>query len=586
MRLRTRLLTGAAVVGTLVLPLVPGAPAGAAPTPRATPEIDAAVAWLETQQQPDGGFDVSQFPGFETPDAILALAAAGQTTDDEWNEVEARQAVESVQTDPTDGAPKDALDAVDDWVDAVQSDPTALIGTKAQQAAKVIVLVAHPLDLDETDFDPSNDTEAPVDLVAVLTAGATTGVEPGLTSTGRAYAVWARAALGQVIPPTLLASLAASQQANGGFNFSGDPGGTGFDPDITAVVISALSTAGRTPQDDETLRRAIVGLGLQQRWNGEWAGEFDDGNPNSTAVTVQAAVAVCPASPDTPTWRDAADERLSGLPYPSPVEALLDRQDQATGRFTSPSDGFGVNTFGTTQAIQGLAAAEGRWPYEATECTSGGAVGNRRTVHALYVDLLVRLADDAGADYWTDQFDAGMSPALLAKRFAGSPEYAGRVVERLYRQYLGREATPEEREARAGQITAGRRIDVIAALLASQEYYDGTGPTFPSGPATDTTWAKALFQSVVGRPASDADVRFILDLLEDGWSRDRITKTILRSAEGRGVLVREIYRQLLRRNPSAADRSYWGGELARGVSPERLVTLIAGSGEYRASTTA
>ena len=582
MRLRTRLLTSAAVLGTLVVPLVPGAPAGAAPTPRSTPAIDDAVAWLETQQQADGGFEVGMFPGFETPDAILALASAGQTSED-WDTEEALAAVEAVHTDPVGAMPRDALDSVDDWVDSVQGSE-ATVGAKAQQAAKVIVLIAAPLGLDEADFDPSGDTEAAVDLLGAIDAAQGDGSFPGVTSTGKAYVVWAFAALEITVPEGLLAAIAVGQQANGGFNFSGDPTGTGFDPDVTAAVVSALAMAGRTTANDATLRKAVIGLGLQQRWNGEWAGEFDDGNPNSTAVTVLAAAALCGPDVDEPSWRDAADERLSGVPYPSPTEALLDRQDDATGRFTSPSDGFGVNTFATSQAIQGLAAAEGMTPYETASCTSGGALGNRRTVHALYVDLLVRLADPAGADYWTLQFDGGMKPALLAKRFTGTPEYAGRVVERLYQQYLGRSATPQEREANAGLVTSGRRMDLIAALLASQEYYDNTAPTFPSGPATNETWAEALFLSITGRPAGPGDVDFILDQLEAGKTRLQITRSILRTREGLGVLVRELYRQLLRRNPSAADRTYWGNELARGVSPERLVTLIAGSAEYRAST--
>ncbi|HMJ79001.1 MAG TPA: DUF4214 domain-containing protein, partial [Iamia sp.] len=103
-------------------------------------------------------------------------------------------------------------------------------------------------------------------------------------------------------------------------------------------------------------------------------------------------------------------------------------------------------------------------------------------------------------------------------------------------------------------------------------------------PATNETWAEALFLSITGRPAGPGDVDFILDQLEAGKTRLQITRSILRTREGLGVLVRELYRQLLRRNPSAADRTYWGNELARGVSPERLVTLIAGSAEYRAST--
>jgi len=63
-------------------------PAGAATT------FDPAAArgWLLDQQQADGGFELSGFPGFETPDAVLALAAVGQTGTG-WDEAEALAAV-------------------------------------------------------------------------------------------------------------------------------------------------------------------------------------------------------------------------------------------------------------------------------------------------------------------------------------------------------------------------------------------------------------------------------------------------------------------------------------------------------------
>ncbi len=572
MRLRTRLLTSAAVAGSLVLPLVPGAPAGAAPDDVTTP-VDEAIAWLTTQQEADGGFEVADSGGFETPDAILAIAAAGQAGET-WNEEDALAAVESITT-----GGKDALDAVDDWVDTVQADGTATAGTKAQQAAKVIALVTEPLGLDETDFDPSGDTEAAVDLVATIEAAEGDGSFMGVTVTGKAYVVWALAALGEEVPAGLFTALASAQQANGGFNYVGDPAWTSFDPDITATVATALAVAGKTPATDATLRKALSGLAIQQRWNGEWAGEFDDGNPNSTAVVLTMVSALC-GDDVGGAWRSYGDVRVAGLPYPSPVEALLDRQEP-DGRFSSPSDSWGVNTFATSQAVQGLVATEGPWPYESTGCTAGEPLGPRRVVNALYVDLLVRLADPAGADFWTDQFEAGVAPAQLAKRFTGTPEYGGRVVERLYQELLGRSATPAERQGWSPWITAGRRIAVTASILGSDEFYDGT--TFEDDP-TPATWAAAAYPLIVGRPASAGDIAYVEAQVEAERTLTAIANGLLRSTEGRGHMVKGIYRQLLRRDPSTADRAYWGGELGRGVSPERLVTLIAGSAEYRTNT--
>ena len=41
-----------------------------------SPAVANGLTWLRTQQQPDGGFEVAGFPGFETPDAVFAIAAA------------------------------------------------------------------------------------------------------------------------------------------------------------------------------------------------------------------------------------------------------------------------------------------------------------------------------------------------------------------------------------------------------------------------------------------------------------------------------------------------------------------------------
>lgn len=566
MRLRTRLLTSAAFAGTLIVPLVPGAPVGAAPD-----SADAAVAWLGTQQEADGGFEVANFAGFETPDAIYAIAATGQASTT-WNEEDALAAVEAVTTE----GGKDPLDAVDDWVDTVQGGTD--VAAKAQQAAKVIVLVAHPLGLDETDFDPSGDTEASVDLLAALQAGAGNGSYSTLPFGGRAYAAWALGALGETVPPALLDGLRASQQANGSFHYSGDAGGSGYDSDLTASVIMGLVVGGADPTSTP-VDKAVTALGLQQRWNGEWAGASDDGSPNSTGLVMLAAAALG-SNPESACWRNRGDDRFMGVPYGSPAEAMEDRQAD-DGHIAGPYDDFGLNTSGTSQATQGLAASEGRSRYEGAACTVAEIGGNRRTVNALYVDLLVRLADAGGATYWTQQFDNGMRPALLAKRFTGTPEYAGRVVERLYQTYLGRSASPAERQAWTAGITAGRRLAVIVALLAGPEFFASS--TFEGEP-TNETWAAAAFQAVFGIPADAGQIQEIVDLLEGGYSRRQVATVLLHTDEARAVIVQDIYRQLLRRDPSNGDRTYWGNELRRGVSPERLVTLIAGSAEYRAST--
>lgn len=568
---KTRLLA-ATVAAALATTIVPSAPAGAA----VTPEVEAAVAWLEDQQQADGGFELASFPGFETPDAVLALATAGQSGE-VWDEAEARAAVEAVETEGND-----ALDALDAWVDSTHADPGATVATKGQQAAKLVSLVTVPLGLDATDFDPSDDSADPVDLVAAMTAAAGDGSYDGLPFGGRVAVAWALALLGEEVPAPLLAAIDGAQKANGGFDFDGNPSGDLFDIDVTAAVVLALLADDR-PATDPTVRRAVTGLALRQEWTGEWAGGFDDGNPNSTALVALVARTLG-QDPDSGCWRAAAEPRVAGLPLRAPTRALTARQ-QPDGRISSPDDGWGINTFATTQAIQALASADGAWPYGSASAACPVTPPSRRVVNAFYLDLLGRLSDEAGAAYWAGQIDGELTTTQVARRFTVTSEYGGTVVDGLARAHLGRPATTAERSAGGPEVVAGRRLVVAAGILGSQEFYDSTAPPFSDDPATDATWTQGLYQAALGRGAGVGEVTWIESRLAAGAARADVAYEVLRSPEGRAHLVRTTYQDLLRRNPGAGERTYWGDQLGGGLSPERMVMFVAGSPEYVASTT-
>lgn len=570
-RRRSRLIVGVALAGGLVAPLVPTAPAGAV----STPAIDAAVAWLETQQKADGGFESTPTPGFETPDAIYALASAGQA-DATWSTAEALAAVEAVNTGGETS--KDPLDSVDDWVDNVQSNPEASAAAKAQQAAKIVVLVTQPLGLSATDFDPSGDTASAVDLVAAITAAAGTGDYAGVPIAGKAYVAWALGALGQTVPAGLVTAIGAAQHADGGYDFSGSPTGDGFDPDITASVIIGLLEAGVAPTNT-VIAKAVTGLAVNQQWTGLWAGGFDDGNPNSTALVMLAASALG-SDPDVACWRNRTEPRMTGVPYPSPTRALT-RLQAPDGHIVGPFDSFGLNSFGTTQAIQALAAGEGATFYTWAACSAPATTANVRIAQAYYVDLLGRVTEPGGAAYWAGQFDAGLSPALLAKRFVGTREYGVVVTEELVEVLFHREPSAAERAEVPAFVRLGLRLELLAGGMVDEEYFEVNEAT-----TDDAAWAAAIFRDGLGRAATPSDVTFIVGRLDAGVSYEKVARDLVLSAEGRGAFVRQTYRDLLRRNPAGSDITFWGGELKRGVSPERLVTLIIGSAEYKSSTAA
>lgn len=291
------------------------------------------AAYLKTQQLADGSFEVAGFPGFETPDAVLAIAETAQQQLG-WSPEQARAAV-----DATTNGGNSALRAIDDFADS---------GINAGQAAKLVILVARPLGLSSTAFDPNGD--GAVNLAAIIDAAHQPDGSYGAFN-ATLYAAIAKRGLGGV-PANTVANIRAAQEAGGGWNFAGDPTGAAAaaDIDTTSLAIQALA-AVPVADDDADLRQGLAFLANTHRANGAWQ-SFGADDPNSTAVAM-IAITAAGFDPTRPCWRDVTVPALSGTPYTSPVTWL--RADQLpTGRFQSPNDSFGINTFPTSQSIQAL----------------------------------------------------------------------------------------------------------------------------------------------------------------------------------------------------------------------------------------
>lgn len=294
----------------------------AAPVQAGTVQTQSAVNWIRTKQQPDGGFEVAGFPGFETPDAVLAIAENAQTSA-VWSETQARTAVQAVKAG---GTGPNALQYLDDFASS---------GINAGQAAKLIVLVTEPLGLSSTAFDPRGN--GAVNLVGTMDSGYSAGSYGELAAT--LYAAIANAALGRPVPAQTVTLIRSAQQANGGWNYGGDPSGDYADVDTTGLAIMALVASG-LPKTHLDITQGVAYLAANYSSSGGWE-SFGSFSPNSTAVGMMALTA---AGVDfsTSAWKGG------GGGYVTPTSALLAYQ-QPSGEF--PAWG---NTFGTSQAVQGL----------------------------------------------------------------------------------------------------------------------------------------------------------------------------------------------------------------------------------------
>lgn len=290
-----------------------------------------ATTWLKTQQLADGSFEVAGFPGFETPDAILAIAENAQQQA-AWNGRQARAAVNA-----TKRGNNSAMHAIDDLADA---------GPNAGQAAKIVVLVTKPLSLNPKKFDPDGDGAA--NLRAIIDAGRQPNGSYGAFN-ATLYAAIAKRILGKV-PPETIAYIRNSQEAGGGWNFAGDRTGNFADVDTTGLAIQAL-VAARVSKTDVDLRQGLAFLARAHQSSGAWQ-SFGSDDPNSTSVAT-LAVTAAGFDPTVRCWRDTVAPALASHGYASPT-AWLRSRELANGRILSPSDGFGINTFPTTQTIEAL----------------------------------------------------------------------------------------------------------------------------------------------------------------------------------------------------------------------------------------
>jgi len=316
-------------------------PAGAGPTPAgptpAQTASTAAVDWLVSQQQPDGGFELAGFPGFETPDVVLAIAMAAQTGPT-WSTAEALAAVEAVEFGGSGGpTPLDALDA---WVAG---------GIVAGQAAKLILLVVAPLGLDPADFGDSH-----TDLTALIYP---TGCGGGADLTGVLYySTQTMGLVGEILcgapDPAIVARVRAAQRADGSWNFTGDPAeptDNGDEIDVTSIALQVLIAAGAS-WDDPAVHHGLAWMASRQFPTGAFDG-FGLPDPNSTAMAM-LAVTAAGFDPTTSCWRDTVAPVRMGAPYGDPQAWLL-AQQQPDGRVVSPNDTYGVNTFATAQSVEG-----------------------------------------------------------------------------------------------------------------------------------------------------------------------------------------------------------------------------------------
>ncbi len=539
-----RRFVAAGVALSLTAPLLGLGAAGAAPT--ADPVVTNAKAWLLDQQLPDGGFELADTPGFETPDAVLALATSYQTGPT-WDRAGALASVQAAD----DGSGKDPLDYLDDLVDG-EEDPAS--NAAAARAAKIIVLVADPLGIDPADFDPSNDSAEPVDLLARVTSHQAQdgSYDLGALFNGVLYTAIALESQGITPPAGLVDQIVAGQRADGSWDYSGTPDAEfgGNDVDTTALTLLALHAAGKTPSD-QPLAKAIAWLDSVQSASGAWQA-FGNDDPNSTSMAAMALSALH-IDVTTGAWRN---------PYPA-----LRAMAASDGHIASANDDWGVNTFATSQSIQALS----RQVFLVDE-RDGLLAGWASTI----ASPAAAPDDTAAIDLLSDTlgFNPSIKSARLATTTAAVNGQKGReaAAADIFQQAFHRNIDPSGRAYWSTKLVTISRPEMLARVTGSSEYYRKAGGTIP-------TFVDAVYQSVLGRAADPSGRDYWIRRLEAGRSVEGVARSLVASSEYRRTQVRTTYQRILDRQPTTGERDYWTTKIAT-TRIEVLIATLGASAEF------
>ncbi|MFN8028226.1 MAG: hypothetical protein U0W40_18245 [Acidimicrobiia bacterium] len=297
-----------------------------------SPTVGAAVGYLGTQQLAgttpatgSGAWDSDPTFAFVTPEAVLAVAEAGQTGSS-WSTADALAAVQAVKN----GDGQDPLAFVD-LMQAAAATPGA--------AGKFIVLVAGPL---------GRDTSA---LAALVGDPAPNGsFDADLFFNNTLYAGLSKQVTEGSIPASTVAYVASKQKSsNGGWSYDADTGTTtDADIDTTGLALQLL-LAGGTPPTDPVVQRGLAFLASQQNADGTWS-FFGDESAESTS---RALLAVAAAGYDVNDrcWRDTVYPAGKGAPFGG-GDAALTSLANPDGSIAGPNV-FSAS-FATAQALQGL----------------------------------------------------------------------------------------------------------------------------------------------------------------------------------------------------------------------------------------
>jgi subtilisin family serine protease len=100
--------------------------------------------------------------------------------------------------------------------------------------------------------------------------------------------------------------------------------------------------------------------------------------------------------------------------------------------------------------------------------------------------------------------------------------------------------------------------------------------------STNFHFVEKLYQDVLHRTGSDAEIMYWTGLLNRGVSLQSVALALVSSPEADTFVINGIYERMLNRPADIGGLFFWQSEMLAGVTPEQITAAIASSAEYAA----
>jgi autotransporter-associated beta strand protein len=196
-------------------------------------------------------------------------------------------------------------------------------------------------------------------------------------------------------------------------------------------------------------------------------------------------------------------------------------------------------------------------------------------ITSLYKDVLGRLPDPAGLNFWVQRHHSGMPREQIALSFWVSAEHRGIEVDQFYATFLHRAADPAGRTGWVNALLNGASEAALVAAFVTSPEYTALHPD-------NASFVNGLYNDVLRRAGDAGGAGFWQDQLQVGArSRADVALAFLSSTEAYTQAINQYYETFLGRSADAGGlRAFLAAIQSGTATPASIAAIFLGSDEY------